>query len=83
MTEDLTLVLDNIKEVKRQLDKAKSDKAELDGRIAEQMAQLKSLDVNSVAAAKDEITRLNREMDKLEKNIFKWYDELERIYVDS
>lgn len=73
-------VIMEVNDIKEQIDEAKQDKAELKGRITEQMKALKLLGASSIKEAKKLVNKETKKMEDLEKSVQKLFQELKENY---
>jgi hypothetical protein len=77
---DVNSIMTEVNDVKEQIDEAKQDRAELKGRIAEQMKALKLLGASSIKEAKKLVDKETKKMEGLEKDIQKQFQKLKESY---
>ncbi len=77
---EINEIVNELKQIKEDIDDAKQEKAETEGRLTEQMKTLKSFGVSSIAEAQKKVTQLGRQIEKLEITIAEDYEELQGAY---
>ena len=77
---DVSTIMVEVNNVKEQIDEAKQDKAELKGRISEQMKALKLLGASSIKEAKKLVSKETTKMENFETNMQKLFQELKENY---
>ena len=80
MPKDIEEIFDELKDLKEEIESAKTERAEKKGRLSEQMKALKNYGVKTIAEAKKKITTLQKESRALEKDIIAKFEELKESY---
>lgn len=72
--------IDALTKIKSEIEKAKLDKARLEGELDSAMQTLESFGVSSVDAANDLVDRLEKEEEELRASLEKQIDKLQSAY---
>jgi len=77
---DIEQIVQELTDIKQDIQNAKEEKAKCEGALAEQMKALKAMGVKSIADGKKQINLLQQKTAKLEAKIHTQYSKLQESY---